>query len=182
MTRRYTPEQEAEVAALRATGLLQEQIAERTGIPRRSVANILARTPVAEVVSRETAERVAERLWSVVSAASDEALRRIADPRTKAGELALLLRIAAEQHALLTGGPTARTETVERTVFESPALTADEQAALRAWADTLLGLSDAELAAWLATEGAPVFRAEGEAREQLVARIEGRQGGPTDVG
>ena len=99
---------------------------------------ILARAPVAEVISAATREAVSSALWRVVSAATEEALRRIHDPRTKAGELAQLLKVAADQHALLEGQPNWRTETTEA---EQPA-TEQEMAARRSLA--------AKFDAWLA--------------------------------
>lgn len=109
---RYTTEQRAQVAGLRASGLTQKEIAARTGIPRTSVAYILDQTPIAEVVETATREQVSASLWQVVSAGTTEALRRISDPATKAGELAQLIKVAADQYALLTGGVTDRTESL----------------------------------------------------------------------
>jgi hypothetical protein len=108
--RRYTPQERANIAGLRASGLTEKEIANRVGIPRSSVNAILARTPVAEVVQAATLEQVTARLWEVVSAGTQEALRRIAEPSTRAGELAQLLKVAADQYAHLSGGVTERTE------------------------------------------------------------------------
>ena len=48
----------------------------------------------------------------LVAAGTQEALRRISDPSTKAGELTQLLKVAADQYALLNGGFTERTASV----------------------------------------------------------------------
>jgi hypothetical protein len=51
MTARMSPETEAKVAGLRASGMRHDGIAKATGAPRRTVSNILARTPVVEIVT-----------------------------------------------------------------------------------------------------------------------------------
>jgi hypothetical protein len=109
---RHSPQDRAAVAGLRASGMTHKQIAQRTGIPRTSVSYILAQAPVAAVVERATVEQVSASLWAVVAAGTDEALRRIANPRTRAGEIAQLVKVAAEQYSLLNGGVTSRAETL----------------------------------------------------------------------
>lgn len=142
---RYTPQDEAQVAGLRTSGLTHQQIAVRTGIPRRSVTAILARVPVAEVVTATTREQVSARLWAVVSEGTEEAIRRIHDPKTKAGELAQIIRVAAEQHALLTGDVTARTATVEES--RQPVLNWEQTENLRRYFEQIANASDEDLAA-----------------------------------
>lgn len=141
---RWTAQDRAKVAGLSVSGLNHKQIAERTGIPRRTVTAILGRTPVVEVVTVATREQVSARLWEVVAAGTQEALRRIADPRTRAGELAQLLKVAAEQHALLVGDVTSRTEQI---AYEQPRLTYEQEQTLREWLDAILAASDDDLAA-----------------------------------
>lgn len=114
--RRYLAADVARVAGLAATGMTHKAIAAETGIPRRSVSSILERHPVAQVVTAATKEQVSAALWSVVSAGTNEALRRIGDPNTRAGELAQLIKVAADQYALLTGGPTQNVNVKQTTV------------------------------------------------------------------
>lgn len=143
---RHTPEQKAEVAGLRASGLTHEAIAQRTGIPRRSVTAILASTPISTVVEAATLEQVSSRLWAVVSAGTEEALRRIHDPATKAGELAQLLKVAADQYALLNGQATSRTENLNVNIEEErPLTTAEQRAQLVGWLELIERSTDDEL-------------------------------------
>lgn len=143
------------MAGLRASGLTHKEIADRTGIPRRSVTNILGRTPVAKVVKSATVEQVSRALWEVVAAGTAEALRRIADPKTKAGELAQIIRVAAEQHALLNGGVTSRTEAIETPTVQ---MTWEQKSALMAWLDDMEGKTDDELREMLIDGGAVQIR------------------------
>ena len=145
---RWTSQDAAKVAGLRASGLTHAQIAQRTGIPRRTVTAILGRTPVAEVVTSATREQVSAALWQVVAAGTEEALRRIRDPKTRAGEIAALIKVAAEQHALLTGDVTGRWEQVAQ---EKPPLDWEQERQLRQFIDAIEGATDEELEQW-ATE------------------------------
>jgi hypothetical protein len=135
----YTPHEQAQVAGLRVSGLTHKQIAQRTGFPRTSVTKILARTPVSEVVTTATRKVVEERLWSVLAEGTEEALRRIHDPKTRAGELAQLLRVSAETYQLFTGGATARTEQYQVTV--------EQDSELREWLSKIANATDEEIAA-----------------------------------
>lgn len=87
------------------------EAAKRTGIPRRTISKWL-QEPDALIVREQTREDVAAALWQVVSEGTAEARRRIKDPATRAGELAQLIKVAADQYALLTGGVTDRTESL----------------------------------------------------------------------
>lgn len=130
--RTYSEAERAEAVALSLT-IGADAAATRLGIPRRNISR-WRRTPSPAVagVIESSAQDVAAKLWEVVDAGATEALRRIRDPETRAGELAQLLKVAAEQHALLTGDVTARTETRTR-----PALSDDEQRQLREFLDSI---------------------------------------------
>jgi transcriptional regulator len=166
---KYGPADEARVAGLRASGLTHKQIAQRTGTPRTSVSLILQRAPVAQVVTRETRESVSAALWQVVAQGTEEAIRRIHDPKTKAGELAQLLRVAAEQHAMLTGQATSNINVNARiagkgtsdewqmTPEEVQARYDEERIAAQFWA-TLEAMTDEEAEAWLGDGGMKQLR------------------------
>lgn len=152
--RSYTPAQEAEVQTLASQGLRQREIARRTGIHYRTVSRILARPESAaavRILTEATRQDVASALWEVVAAGSAEALRRIQDPKTRAGELAQLLKVAAEQHALLTGGATARNENLN--LNAEVGISDTDRAIALEWLDTIQDASDEELAEWAANGG-----------------------------
>ena len=73
----HTPAERTEIAALRAAGLTQQQIAARTGVPRRSVGYILAHDQdVVQAVAVETREQITERMRRVHSLGWPKSSRR----------------------------------------------------------------------------------------------------------
>lgn len=129
---RRTAQEKAAVVAYRASGLSHQEIAKRTGIPRRTVTDILDNPSVVEVVEAATIEQVTAAMWQTVSQASDgtkEAITRlrsiIADSRSRPADvvraseaLARLLSVVAPQYALLTGQATERTENLNLNIEE----------------------------------------------------------------
>ena len=117
MTRHeYSDAERAEAVAL-ALSIGPKAAAKRGTVPERTLYRWMAEVRTddgraARVIPVETRQEVAAALWEVVAAGTAEALRRIADPKTRAGELAQLLKVAAEQHALLAGGATSRNENI----------------------------------------------------------------------
>jgi hypothetical protein len=155
----YTSAEQAEVAGLRASGLTHRQISERTGYPRRSVTKMLSRVPIIQVVEQATRRQVADALWSTVSQAalgSAEAIAElraiVRDPKAPAAAkvraaegLAKVLSVTAEQHSLLTGQATSRTESTVDT--RQPSLTYEQTRNLHQWLDSIVNASDEEITA-----------------------------------
>ena len=154
MTRRVWSDAERSRAV--GLGLTQgaDAASRATGVPRRTVSRWLA-SPDATIVRAETREQVAERLWSAVVEGTEAVSAGLRDPKARLSDKASALRVVLEAHALLTGGPTARTEA---TVTTAPALTWQEAADARHWLDTLEAATDEELAEWLANGGATMLR------------------------
>jgi hypothetical protein len=115
---------------------------------RRTISRWRNGATTSEVASAaviESKEAVAGLLWSVVSEGASEMRKRIRNPKTRASEVAQMTRVAVEAHALLSGSPTARTESVVA-VQQVDQLPGDE-ALVRRWARQLLDASDDELRA-----------------------------------
>ena len=164
MTNRvYSEAERAEAVALSYT-LPVKAAAKQLGIPWRNLYE-WRRSPSPVVAGAIEASRadVARSLWQVVEAGSQEALRRIRDKNTRAGELAQLLKVAAEQHALLTGGVTARSETRDTT----ETMTDEQRRIMYDWLDELGNASDDELRAWAADGGLAMLR---DMQPEAVAR------------
>lgn len=162
--RTYSEAEKAEAVALSMT-IPTKVAAKRLGIPWRTLYRWKQQpTPVIAGIIEATRQDVASALWEVVAAGSQEALRRIRDPGTRAGELAQLLKVAAEQHALLTGGPTSRTETRDTTVSDA------DRAQVYEFLDALDAATDDELRQWAADGGLAMLRdttPTGQARKQF---------------
>lgn len=105
--RRYTKAEKADAVAA-ATLSSTEAAAEKTGIPRTTIAYWLDR-PEFVALRQKTRDEVGERLWSAIQLGIDEVakgLRSDAPLRDKATAVGILY----DKHALLTGGATARSE------------------------------------------------------------------------
>lgn len=147
----------------------------RLGISRRTISSWM-RTPSTEVQAAigRSRDDVAARLWEAVTAGTDAVLTGLRDPKARLGDKANALRIVVEAHALLTGGPTARTATVD----ETPQISWEAEQAGIAFLDDLLGKSDDELAAWAEQGGLVLLRDTAQEADRLLT--DGK--GPADVG
>jgi len=155
----YTLEERAEWAGL-AAAMGPARAADRLGIPRSTVRawrDLPALRPVVE----QTRTQVAEKLWNGVALGVDEVLRGLQDPKTRLGDKARALEVLAQQHALLTGGVTARTESANLNVTTTGSVNhaqlEEERRALEVM-EHLVGLDDAELHAWLNDGGLEILR------------------------
>ena len=107
----WTPSERSH-AISRAVVVGSKKAATETGIPRRTISSWLIgeRHPeAAPAIVLAAREDVATAMWTVVSEGTAEALRRIHDPKTRAGELAQIIKVVAEQYQLLSGQATSRT-------------------------------------------------------------------------
>jgi hypothetical protein len=124
---------------------------------RRQISRWLAGqqidSPLIEAVVIESKEAVAGVLWQVIAEGTAEMRRRIGAPKTRAGELAQMLKVAVEAHALLSGGPTARTETVVTGPDVPVEVTPDMERRLFAWARAVRDATDDEIRADLLEPG-----------------------------
>src|SRR5438046_2922746 len=108
--RTYT---EAERVQAIALPLADKEAAAQLGIPRRTVTYWRAqyregRHSAATPILEATRQDIAAKLWEAVTVGTEEVLRRMRDPKARLSDVAQALRVVAEQHALLTGGATAR--------------------------------------------------------------------------
>lgn len=157
--RSYT-EAERAAAVGRALAVGTKKAATELGIPRRTLSSWLQR-PTAEVQAAIASTRtdVAASFWAVVDAGTKAMLAKIGDPKTRAGELAAIVKTAVESHALLTGGATARTANLNVNLEADPTsrwadnLTWEQGEAVRKSIDEMSKLIEYDedaLQAWLA--------------------------------
>lgn len=138
MTTRHSPAEVAEVAGLRAAGLTHEAIAERTGIPRRTVSAILKRQPVADVVTAEVQADMLTRMKEAHERALTAVHAGLDDPKARLADKAAALRILGEQINLTEGRSTSNLAVAVRGEGDYPltdGLSDAERAALRAVID-----------------------------------------------
>lgn len=133
--RQYTDAEKAEAVALAMT-IGSKPAAAQLGIPRRTVSSWLQKPPVGLQVMA-TGRDVAESFWRVVDEGTKAMLARIHDPKTKAGELATIVKTAVDSHALLTGGVTSRTASVNVNVDGADALSAEDRDQVSDWYHSL---------------------------------------------
>ena len=108
----YT-EAERAAAVGRALAIGTKKAAAVLDIPRRTLSSWLQRpTAAVQAAIASTRTDVAASFWAVVDAGTKAMLAKIGDPKTRAGELAAIVKTAVESHALLTGGATSRTASV----------------------------------------------------------------------
>lgn len=145
-----------------------------TGIPARTIRNWVRLVRSGDergeaIVSSDTREAVAERFWSVVSRGTARLEAALDDPKTPARDVARIVEVAAQQSALLTGGVTARTETVD-------GATAGSMDG-RQWWENALGSPLSEEEVWFVREtfdGLEEWAHLALLRELRAARAEGR--------
>lgn len=153
--RSYTEAQRAEAVALSMT-IGTKAASAQLGIPRRTLSSWIKRpSDDVQAAIASTRTDVAASFWAVVDAGTKAMLAKIADPKTRAGELAAVVKTAVESHALLTGGATARTANVNVSVDATDAfdeMTWEEDVARRKAIIELKQLAegtDEDLEAWL---------------------------------
>lgn len=161
MTREHTTEERARAIGL---GLAQGALgaSKATGIPRRTISRWLAEPAgTLDVLSVKTRTQVAEEFWSGVVEGIAAVRAGLKDPKARLGDKANSLRILVESHALITGGPTARTEAYNVNVDATPQLTWEEQNALADSLEIVKSLADAsddDLQTWLEDGGLATLR------------------------
>ena len=174
MTRTYSAETKAEAVGL-ALSIGIRPAARRLGIPFRTIAH-WCEHPDAQAAILRSRESVAARLWQAVDAGTAAVLEGLRDPKARLGDKANALRVVIEAHALVTGGPTARMESLNVTLDARRDLEPSQAAALRDWIDTLLASSDDELRTWAAEGGLAMIRDAERTAEQLTSGEEPKGG------
>ena len=145
--RSYTEQERADAVGL-ALAVGAKQAAAKLAIPRRTVSSWMQRpTPGIAAAIGRSRDDVAARLWEAVTTGTDAVLAGLRDPKARLGDKASALRIVVEAHALISGGPTARTES---TVTTEARLSDHERAQLADFLDDLLA-SGADLDAFTAS-------------------------------
>jgi hypothetical protein len=155
--REYTADQKAEALGL-AMSVGPVRAARQLGIPVRTVTN-WTHSAEATVLRIGTQEQLAERLREAMAVGIEQVLAGLRDPKAKLGDKAQALRVVAEQHALLTGQATSRTESFN--VNAESKITPDEREAALDWARQVSHASDEELREWLAGDGIQVMHDAG---------------------
>jgi hypothetical protein len=142
---RYSLERQAEAVAIaRING--SSVAMQRTGIPRRTIDRWMANpSPAVAGAVEATRSQVAAKLWEIVSTGSEVILNRICDPKARLSDVAQAVRVAAEQHSLLTGGPTAINANLN--VNSESDLTWGEARDLRRWLNEIEQADDEALEA-----------------------------------
>lgn len=142
--RTYSQEERAEALGL-ALSLGSVQAAKRTGIPRRSISNWLAGKAHPEMLATmepASREQVASRLWEAVARGTEEVIRRMDDPKARLADVARSLEVVSQQHALLVGGVTRRSESFSVSASVDTITPAQRGEAIR-YAEQLLARLDA---------------------------------------
>lgn len=144
MTRRtYTDAEKAEAVGLALT-MGPVKAARQLGIPHRNLSNWM-RSPDAVVLRLESREQVAAKLWQGVVVGVDQVLAGLRDPNARLSDKARALEVLAQQHALLTGGVTERTETTHSEGWQAIA-PVNVRAELARWMEVIENSTDEELA------------------------------------
>jgi hypothetical protein len=133
--RRYTAELKAEAVGL-AQSVGVTAAAKKLGIPHRTVSN-WQRSPDMRAVVISSREAVAAKLWEAVVVGTDEVLAGLRDPEARLSDKARALEVVAQQHALLIGDVTARTQAVGNVWDPKYELTDEERRDLRDLLDTI---------------------------------------------
>lgn len=150
--RSYTEVERGEAVGLAMT-IGTKAASAKLGIPRRTLSSWIQR-PTAEVQGAIVATRdaVAGRLWEVIELGTDVMKRRLGDPKTRAGEVAQIVRTAMESHALITGGPTSRTEATVTNGYGIANLSEDEYRNAREFVRLVENATDDEIREYLASD------------------------------
>lgn len=158
--RHYSTEERSAAVGL-AISVGVKEAGRRLAIPYRTVSHWLAR-PDAQAAIARSRDDVAAKLWEAVTVGTEAVLAGLRDPKARLGDKANALRIVSEQYALLTGGPTSRSETLnlnaDVTAAEIQQRWNDEQDAL-AFVRQLEAMDDEQLAEYLASAPLAVARA-----------------------
>jgi len=127
--RTYTAEEKAEAVGLAlAVGPLKA--AEQLGIPPRTVASWMHKPGALGPPTAATRPEIIAKLQGTLNEAVDAVLLGLRDPKSRLSDRAHALDVLARHHALLTGGPTERTETSDT---GAPALSWEESQQLAEW-------------------------------------------------
>ncbi|HEV2006065.1 MAG TPA: helix-turn-helix domain-containing protein [Candidatus Limnocylindrales bacterium] len=145
--RSYTEQERADAVGL-ALAVGAKQAAAKLGIPRRTISSWLQRpTPAIEAAIVASEEMVASRLWQAIEEGASAVLVGMRDPKARLSDKASALRVVVEAHALISGGPTSRTES---TITTGDVLSDHERAQLADFLDGLIA-SGADLDAFTAS-------------------------------
>lgn len=148
--RSYTEADRASAVGIALT-IGTKKAAVQLGIPRRTLSSWLQRqSPEVAAAIGRSRDDVAARLWEAVTAGTDAVLAGLRDPKARLSDKASALRIVVEAHALISGGPTSRTESVSTAL---PMMSPEEETALRDFLRAVDGSTDDEIREWAANGG-----------------------------
>jgi hypothetical protein len=165
----YSQAQKAEAVKL-GSELTDDVAAERLGIPRRNISRWRrSSSPAIQAVVLEGREAVIQTLKEAQAIGARRLREIVSNPKSSARDITRAFEATSEHLALLTGGPTARTESTTMT-HATDALTSEQRDDLRDFLDKLKDASDDELREWLASGGlAALADAEQAGAKQLEA-------------
>ncbi len=136
--RKYSMEQRAEAVGLAASlGVLEAS--RRLAIPHRTISN-WKQSPAMQGIIVRSQEDVAAKLWEAVVAGTEAVLAGLRDPNARLSDKARALEVVAQQHALLSGGITSRTEQVS----SQPVMDREAAQAMRFYLESELERREAE--------------------------------------
>ena len=147
--RSYSREQKAEAVGL-AMSIGVKQAGRKLRIPYRSISHWLEKPEYRAIVA-QSRERVAAQLWLAVETGTREVLAGLQDKSAPLSHKAQALRVVAEQHALLTGGATQRTESRNESIVgtmdldaQAARLSDEERLVLREWSRRVVSQKQAQ--------------------------------------
>lgn len=141
--RRYPVELKAEAVGL-AQSIGVTEAARRLNLPHRTLSHWAASPDMRAIILRSR-DDVAAKLWEAVVVGTEAVLAGLRDPDARLSDKARALEVVAQQHALLVGDVTARTET-SATRSDLSDLADDDADTLRTIVTALLGADDETLA------------------------------------
>jgi predicted DNA-binding protein (UPF0251 family) len=131
----YTEAQKAEAVRL-GDELTDDVAGEQLGIPRRNISRWRRSTsPAIQAVILEGREAVIETLKEAQAIGARRLREIVSNPKSSARDITRAFEATSEHLALLSGGPTARTES---TVTTETGITSEEQEQLRDFLDSVI--------------------------------------------
>jgi hypothetical protein len=99
----------------------------------------------AQAIVLDSREALVTKFAEAVNVGITAVLEGLRDPKTRLGDRARALEVVAQQHALLVGDPTSRSENLNVSADSGTALSDEEARQRRTWLDAVEVATDDEL-------------------------------------
>lgn len=109
---KYSTEQRLDAVGL-AMSVGVKKAAMQSGIPHSTLSGWMARPDVKGIVAKSKDE-LTDRLWTAITEGVEQVLTGLRDPKARLSDKARALEVLSQQHALLSGEATSRTESINQ--------------------------------------------------------------------